>query len=181
MVLIAKIILIAAFAFTFTGSIFAQSDTSVKPVSAFSSFFAVSESAKDRTKLERVGYVIGASLAFSLFDHSVYNIVRDDHKAVAYYRILETAVGSALTYFLYKECGINSAISFDIIWWTFGDDLGYYGWANLFKSRDAVRLESVTWAGWTPIGLTRKKNSVIDNAALTIQAMVGFSISIAIL
>lgn len=181
MVLIAKIILIAIIVFSFTDRIFAQSDSSIKPVPAFTSFFKVSESAKDRTKIERIGYVCGASLAFSLFDYIGYNLVRDDHNAVFYYRILETAIGSALTYFLYKECGINSAISFDLIWWTWGDDLGYYGWANLLKSRYGFKLQSVTWAGWTPIGLTRKKNSIIDNATLTIQAMIGFSISIGIL
>ena len=184
-----KIIFTALVAFAMTDCVFAQSDSSIKPFSTTSSFFQVSESAKDLTKIERIGYVCGASLAFSLFDYIGSNATKNNNGARTAYRILEVTVQTAITYFLYKKCGLNSAISFNVIWWTWGDDLAYYGWAYVFNPKppwegrnyNGFQGDAISWASWTPIGLTRKKDSLIDKATISIQAMLGFSISIAIL
>ncbi len=140
------------------------------------------------TKLENGGYVLGATLLFSLFDYVGYNLVRGNNKAPFSYRILQTTVQAAITYFLYKECGINSAVSFNLIWWTWGTDIGYYGWANALNpgwARDnrvnnGLQQREITWAWWTPIGLLRKKDSPIARSSLIAQAIVGFSLSVAI-
>jgi hypothetical protein len=150
-----------------------------------------SAKAQDSTRLERYGYVIGASLAYSLFDYVGWSLERNDNfRTTSLYRILEGTVQAAITYFLYKECGLSSAISFTLLWWTWVDDLAYYGWANVlnphwppWENRTVTGLmgNGVTWAGWTPIGLLRKQGSVIDKYALIAQAIVGFSISMPIL
>src|SRR5206468_6952336 len=111
------------------------SDSLVKPHSALSSFFQISESAKNLSRGERIGYVCAASLAFSLFDYIGHNATKTDHAARLAYRIFQPAVQAGITYFLYKQCGLNSAISFNIIWWTWGDDLAYYGWAYLINPK----------------------------------------------
>ena len=183
------IVLSGLMALALTDRVFAQSDSSIKSASAFSSFFEVSESAKDLSRIERIGYVCGASLAFSLFDYIGANATKSNNSARTAYRVLEVTVQTAITYFLYKKCGLNSAISFNVIWWTWGDDLAYYGWAYTLNPKrpwegryyNGFQGDAVSWASWTPIGLTRKKDSLIDKATLTIQAMLGFSISIAIL
>ncbi len=115
--------------------------------------------------------------------------------------IFDAAFGGAINYFLYQTCGISSAISFDLIWWTWGLDLGFSGWGDVinpaypwinrtnsslgtdggkFNSPNAGR-NAVDWAGWTPVGLLRRPKSFIALNTLYAQAVVGFSISMAIL
>ena len=147
------------------------------------------DSVIQKTILVKAAYVVGASLAFSLFDYVGYNLIRHDIEPYAYrapwmlpaYRILQVAVQSAITYFLYKECGLSSAISFNLIWWTWGDDLAYYGLMYYGSHSNAISTDEITWAGWTPIGLTRRQGSIIPQDVLIPQAIVGFSISMAIL
>jgi hypothetical protein len=189
MVLIRIVFLTSLIIFVMSDCVFAGSDTTIAPSSACSSFFHVSDSAKNLTTIERIGYVCGASLGFSLFDYIGFNATKTNHSAQIAYRVLSVGVQTAITYFLYKECGLNSAIAFTLIWWTWGDDLAYYGWAYAINPKrpwegryyNGFQGDAISWASWTPIGLTRKKNSLIDKATLTIQAMLGFSISIAIL
>ena len=147
------------------------------------------DSAIQKPILTKAAYVVGASLAFSLFDYVGYNLTRHDiepylqrpHGWLTGYRILQVAVQSAITYFLYKECGLSSAISFNLIWWTWGDDLAYYGLMYYGSHSNAISTDEITWAGWTPIGLTRRQGSIIPQDVLIPQAIVGFSISMAIL
>lgn len=189
MVLLPKIIQTCLIAIALTSSVYAQADSSIKPSAPFSSFFQISESAKNLTRIERIGYVCGASLAFSLFDYVGSNATKTNNTARAFYRALEFSAQTAITYFLYKNCGLNSAISFTVIWWTWGDDIAYYGWAYAINPKrpwegrnfNGLQSHGISWAWWTPIGLTRKKESLIDKATLMVQAMLGFSISIAIL
>ena len=148
--------------------------------------------------LVKAAYVVGASLAFSLFDYVGYSFTRPegehftrrDPALLSVYRVLQVAVQSAITYFLYKECGLSSAISFNLIWWTWGDDLAFNGWGYLFdpvyppwanRENNDLRGNAVKWAGWTPIGLTRRQGTIIPTDVLIPQAIVGFSISMAIL
>jgi hypothetical protein len=144
--------------------------------------------AQDSTRLERFEYVVGASLGFSLFDYVGYNLVKHD-KNITLYRLLQGTVQAAITYFLYEKLGLTSALSFTLLWWTWVDDVAYDGWANVinpgrpWENRSFHTLQSteISWAGWTPIGLLRPKHSNIARDALLAQAVVGLSISLAIL
>jgi hypothetical protein len=144
---------------------------------------------RDSNKLERIAYVVGGSLSFSLLDFLGFNLTEGHKSARSVYRVIQVTSQAAITYFLYKKFGLSSAISFSLIWWTWGDDLGFYGWTNLINPANPWfnRLDNglhgnqVTWAGWTPIGLTRRQGTVIDKYTLFAQTLIGFSISIAIL
>ncbi len=168
----------------------AQVDTNLDAVSAGDSMrvFRFPPQESLATKLEHAGYVCGATLAFSLFDYIGYNLVRGENGAPFSYRILQSLVQAAITYFLYEKCGINSAVSFNLIWWTWGSDIAYYGWADALnpkwardnRTNNGLQGKEITWAWWTPIGLLRKKDSPIARNALIAQATVGFAISVAI-
>jgi hypothetical protein len=152
---------------------------------------------QDSTRLKRIEYVVGSSLAFSLVDYLGYNILVKPNPYnttnIIALHVLDIAFGSAINYFLYKTCGLSSAISFDLIWWTWGLDLGFYGWgdvinpANPWVNRANSSLntsewgDSIGWAGWTPIGLLRPPHSNIALSTLYAQAIIGFSVSMAIL
>src|ERR1017187_1771536 len=87
--------------------------------------------------LERYECVIGSCLAFSLVDYLGYNILVKSNpyattKIIALH-VLDIAFGGAINYFLYKTCGLSSAISFDFIWWTWGLDLGFSGWGDVIN------------------------------------------------
>ncbi len=149
-------------------------------------------------RLKRYELVVGSGLAFSLVDYLGYNIfVTSDQTrttAILALHLFNIAFGGAINYFLYKTCGLPSAISFDLIWWTWGLDLGFSGWGDVINpaypwiNRTESSLNtahwhsnSIDWAGWTPIGLLRKQGSPIALSSLYAQAIVGFSISMAIL
>ncbi len=151
--------------------------------------------AQDSTSLKRIEYVIGGSLVFSLADYIGFNLVKTPHGPGFLYRCFEATEQTAISYFLYKTCGLSSVIAFNLIWWTWGDDLAYYGWTNLFnpsssalnttdwenRTNSGLRLTDIDWAGWTPIGLTRPQGSNIARSTLIAQAVIGFSVSMAIL
>jgi len=190
MVLSGKILLCFLLAFVLSREVYAQADSSQKSsVKEPEGFFEPSESSKKLSRIERIGYVCGASLAFSLFDYIGSNATKFSHSGRAVYRVVEVAAQIGISYFLYKKCGLSSAISFNLIWWTWGDDVAYYGWAYTLNPKrpwegrnyNGLQSDGISWAGWTPIGLARKQNSLIDKATLLTQAMLGFSISIAIL
>jgi hypothetical protein len=145
------------------------------------------------TKLERVSYVIGASLAFSLFDYVGFNYVvfhpSNTARTVPFgYRIAQAGVQTALSYFLYKQVGLSSTVSFNLIWWTWGDDFGWYGWCNLLnpahpwynRSFNGLQTNGITWAGWTPVGLLRRQGTVISRDVLVTQSVIGFSLAMII-
>lgn len=150
-----------------------------------------SAQAQDSTRLQRYGYVIGASLAFALFDYVGFNLTQNVNQSPPWiYRSVQVLTQAAISYFLYKTCGISSAIAFNIIWWTWGDDLGFYGYQLLFNMpypwpnrtyRNDLQANHITWAGWTPIGLLRTPGSAIARDALYGQAVLGFSIALTIL
>ena len=152
--------------------------------------------AQDSTRWKRIEYVAAGSLAFSLVDYIGFNLVRTPHGPGFLYRCLEATEQTAISYFLYKTCGINSVIAFNLIWWTWGDDIAYYGWTNLLnpaspnslnsyewenRTNSGLKLTGIDWAGWTPIGLTRPQGSNIARSTLIAQAVIGLSVSMAIL
>jgi hypothetical protein len=173
-----KIIFLSLFLFS-SGLLYAQPDS----LSSFQ--FPPKESFN--TKLEHAGWVLGSSLAFSFADYIGFNMTRYNSKASQItFRTLQILLQSGLSYFLYNKCGLNSAIAFNLIWWTWCDDWGFYGWAYTSRlypwwDNSGYRGGSVTWAGWTPIGLLRKHGSPIALDALVAQSIIGFAISIAIL
>ncbi len=142
--------------------------------------------AQDSTRLERIGYVLGSSALFGLADYYGWNLV---HAPISLpYRLVEGTVQAVITYFLYREFGLSSAISFTVLWWSWCDDLAYYGWANALNSfpwegrvHNGLQGSEINWAGWTPIGLLRPQGSLIARNALIAQAVIGFSVSMAIL
>jgi hypothetical protein len=158
--------------------------------------FSSRSRAQDSLRFERIGYVVGASLAFSLADYIGYNFARvddvNDH-AAWWYHAIQISIQSAISYVLYEKFGLPSAIAFNLIWWSWGDDLAYYGWADLInpprppgslwenREHNGLRDNHIVWAGWTPIGLLRPQGSLIARDALVSQAMIGLSVSIAIL
>jgi hypothetical protein len=145
------------------------------------------------TKLERIGYVVGASLIFSLFDYVAFHSVvfadwNKDRLVPFSYRIAQSGVQTLLSYLLYKQAGLSSTVAFNTIWWTWGDDIAFYGWLNLInasspwynRSFNGLQGNQVSWAGWTPIGIVRKQHTIIDKYALFGQAAIGFSIAMVI-
>ncbi|HZK77044.1 MAG TPA: hypothetical protein VFD13_09065, partial [Candidatus Kapabacteria bacterium] len=81
-----------------------------------------------------------------------------------------------------------SAISFNLIWWTWGDDFAYYGWGQLLswfpwesRAQSGLRFSEYNSAGWTPYGLTLPQGTWIPKNVLIAQAVIGLSFSISIL
>ncbi|MDP4199690.1 MAG: hypothetical protein Q8922_03705 [Bacteroidota bacterium] len=148
--------------------------------------------AQDSTRVQRIEYVVGASLTFALADYLGWNLDIYNHpgNSKVVYRSLQLVAQAAISYFLYKTCGLNSAIAFNLVWWTWGDDLAFYGyqlginpaapWPNRNLDNN-LRDNAIRWAGWTPIGLMRPPNSIIPRDALYGQAAVGFALSMSIL
>jgi hypothetical protein len=134
---------------------------------------------QDSTRLKRIEYVVGASLAFSLVDYMGFDLLKVAHDAPAgyvppvWYRFFEGAVQAAFTYFLYKAFGISSAIALTVMWWTWIDDWGFYGWANLLNPpypwvdrATAYIPDALYGASWTPVGLVRKNSEYIPSNTL---------------
>ncbi len=154
-----------------------------------------SDSSERSTRLERIGYVVGGSLAFSLADYIGFNLVRGENNRVPFwYHALQGAVQAGFSYLLYTKFGLPSTIAFNLIWWTWGDDLGYFGWGYLinphcitgvaWENRTVNPLLSpaeISWASWTPVGLLRPAGSVIPRNVLFAQAAIGLSVSVAML
>jgi hypothetical protein len=148
---------------------------------------------QDSTRLKRIEYVVGSCLAFSLVDYLGYNIfVKGDPgktTAILALHVFDAAMGAAINYFLYKTCGLSSALSFDLTWWTWGLDMGFSGWGDVInpaspwvnRANSSLSHGLVNWAGWTPIGLLRPQGTWIARNALFAQAAIGFSVSMAIL
>ncbi|MHB8876241.1 MAG: hypothetical protein ACYC8T_21325 [Myxococcaceae bacterium] len=138
--------------------------------------------------------VVGASVAFSLFDYVGFNIARK-HGKVGLYRPLQIATQAGLTFLLKEQFGWKTAGAFNALWWTFNDDLLYYGWAHLLNpgngwdSRPAfkgITEDKVTWAWWTPVGLAKllaggKMGDPIKGKTLLVQAGVGAAIALTLL
>lgn len=149
------------------------------------------------TKLERAAWVVGSSLAWSLFDYVGYNYLRRgyaNNSSPFGYRVVQSILQWGIAYMLYEKFGLPTAISFTLTWWTWNDDLAYYGWANVFnparppdchcwenREHNGLRDDHITWAYWTPLGLLRPKGDVIPRSILIPQAVLGFALSIAIL
>jgi len=144
-----------------------------------------------KPKWQKVLYLTGASLLYSGIDYFGYNATKKNSTTLIFYRIFQVAMQGAISWFLYDQLGLPTAIGFNLIWWTFGDDLLYYGYAELvnpggaWESRGALRSNVMnnhtTWAYWTPIGMARGiKREPIAGDALVAQALMGAAIALTI-
>lgn len=146
----------------------------------------------NRSQWEKILYLTGASVLYAGIDYTGYNLTRNNNAALTVYRIFQVAVQGAITYFLYKEIGLPTAIAFNVIWWTFGDDILYYGYSELvnpggrWESRGSfsanVMGNHATWAYWTPIGIVRgmKRDQPIAGDTLIAQSLFGLEIALTI-
>jgi hypothetical protein len=137
---------------------------------------------------EPVLYVAGSVAAFSLFDYVGYNIAKSDATSLTVYRIVQVAVQAGLSYFLYDQCGLPAAISFNLIWWTFGVDWAYYGWAELLNPSGRWESRGVTHRATYPTVRhgTWTAGSIVAGRPLTqremiAQSVIGLSLSFIIL
>lgn len=138
--------------------------------------------------------VVGASVAFSLFDYVGFNIARK-HDKVGLYRPLQIAAQAGLTFWLKEKLGWKTAGAFNALWWTFNHDLMYYGWAQLLNPGNGwdsapafkgLLEDKVTWAWWTPAGLVNMlgkgtMKDPIKGKTLLVQAGVGAVIALTLL
>ncbi|MBE0644864.1 MAG: hypothetical protein IH600_12340 [Bacteroidetes bacterium] len=142
--------------------------------------------------VEKVLYLTGATLGFALFDYIGYNLVRDDKTAMPYYRVLQGLVQLGISWFLYEQVGLPTAIGFNLIWWTWGADAIFYGYTELFNVGGSWRGRGVfegdimnnncTWASWTPVGITRGMDpeKKIAGNTLVAQSLVGAALAVTI-
>ena len=153
---------------------------------------AQQDSAQVKPKWQKALYLTGASLIYSGIDYFGYNATKNNSTSLIIYRIFQIATQGAISWFLYDQLGLPAAIGFNLIWWTFGDDLLYYGYAELvnpggtWESRGALRNSVInnhtTWAYWTPIGISRgiKRSEPIAGDALIAQSLIGAAIAFTI-
>jgi hypothetical protein len=142
---------------------------------------------------ERALWTTGAVLTFSTFDYIVIGFFRPDNEHI--YKLVQYAFQAGISYFLYKKCGLSSTIGFNLIWWTYGADLGYYGICELRGNSDSMRWPGAgsyardtrngnPFIGWTPIGLLRGARAVethpVANNTVIAQSLVGAFIGLGI-
>ncbi len=154
--------------------------------------YSQQDTIQTKTKLQKVLYLTGASLLFAGVDYVGYNLTKKNSTALTIYRIFQIAMQASITWFLYKELGLPTAIGFNIMWWTFCDDFLYFGYAELFnpggswESRGNLEKNvfgnHATWAYWTPVGISRgmKRDQPIAGNTLLAQALIGAAIGVTI-
>jgi hypothetical protein len=144
------------------------------------------------SRLEKTAWLLGASVLFAGFDYVGYNLTRNHPTALKVYRALQVLTQSAISWLLYDQMGLPTAIGFNVIWWTFGTDFIYFGFAELvnpghpWESRGdlgrGVMSNHCTWAYWTPIGIARgmRRNDPIAGNTLVAQALTGLALAFTI-
>ena len=142
--------------------------------------------------LERLLWLAGASVAYAGFDYIGYNATRNNPSALRAYRVTQVLMQSAISWLLYEQVGLPTAISFNLIWWTFGMDFLYYGYAEIinpghpWESRgdfgNGVLANRCGWAYWTPVGISRgmKRGKPIAANTLIAQSLVGLGLAVTI-
>ena len=142
--------------------------------------------------LEKVAWMTGGTVVLGVYDYFGYNLARHDPTALTLYRVSFVVAQAAITYILYRKFGLPTAIGFNLIWWTFGTDMVYYGVcesnpnpSHAWPGRGAWAGESrngITHAYWTAVGLLRGANPGVPIAGDTIvaQSIVGLALGITI-
>lgn len=146
-------------------------------------------SCQAQVKLENAAWVGGSIVALGLYDYIGYNLTSENPTALTIYRVSFVLAQAAITYFLHEKCGLSSAIGFNIIWWTFGVDMMYYGLSEVIPIRPAGWSGPGAWgadsrhgiahAEWTPVGLIRGGGRIPANTIIA-QSIAGAAIGIGI-
>lgn len=143
-----------------------------------------------RTDSEKLLYLAGASLGFALFDYIGYNLVRDNPTTTPIYRVVQKLIQLGISWVLYEELGLPTAIAFNLIWWTWGLDAIYYGYTELFNvggawsGRGAFQADIMNnncyWASWTPVGIAQGADGKkkIAGDTLVAQSLIGAALAI---
>lgn len=130
--------------------------------------------------------VILGTIFFSAFDAIGYfhlfwggnqkEPVPQKHHRLVSYRFLQTSVQFLITAFLYSIAGIESAITFNLLWWFGVCDLLYYG---LLK-QNFFEYGEMFWLWWTPAGFLNKIRIVpqISATVAVIQGIIGLILSV---
>ncbi len=140
---------------------------------------------------ERMRNVLIASALSSLTDYVGYNLMKNDPRTLVLYRVLQITFNATLTYYLYQENGLSTALAFQLVWWTGGHDFMYYGWAEVLNvkgwegrgSFSRIVQEGASHLYWTPIGLSRGGTSYHDAIAgntLLGQAVGGLTLAMTV-
>lgn len=142
------------------------------------------------TDSEKLLYLATASLGFALFDYVGYNLVRDNPTTTPIYRVVQKLVQLGISWILYEELGLPTAIAFNLIWWTWGLDAIYYGYTELFNvggawsGRGAFQADIMSnncyWASWTPVGIAQGADGKkkIAGDTLVAQSIIGAALAI---
>jgi hypothetical protein len=141
---------------------------------------------------EKLLWLGGAAVAFAGFDYVGFNLTRSSPGWLKVYRVCQVLAQSAITYLLYERLGLSTAVSFNVLWWTFCCDFLYYGYAELFNPghpwesrgdmRGGVFENDATWAYWTPLGIMRgmKRDKGLPGESLVGQALFGLTLGVSI-
>jgi hypothetical protein len=141
------------------------------------------------TKLLWLG---GACILYAGADYAGYNATRHNPTALKVYRVFQLLMQGAMSWLLYEQVGLPTALSFNLIWWTFGLDFLYYGYAELINPghpwesrgdfRNGVLSNRCGWAYWTPVGMTRgmKRGLPIAADTLIAQSLIGLGLALTI-
>ncbi len=141
---------------------------------------------------EKVLYLAGASVLYAGIDFVGYNLTKGNEKTLLGYRIFQFLMQAGITYALYEICGWPTAVSFNLLWWTFGLDILYYGYAEAVNAggdwehrgnfRANVMGNKATWAYWTPVGIARgmKRSEPIAGSTLVAQSLAGLGVALTV-
>ncbi len=134
---------------------------------------------------EKLLWLSGAAITYSLFDYVGYNLARGDNGSLRAYRVLQVLVQAGITWLLHEQAGLPTAIAFNVIWWTWGMDALYYVYTDMFNAQGdwekrgsferVILGNRCTWASWTPIGIAcgMDESKPIAGDALMAQVFAG--------
>lgn len=137
---------------------------------------------------EKAAWVAGSTLALGLYDYIGYNLAKENSTSEGIYRVSFVLVQAGVTYLLYEKFGLPSAIAVNLIWWTFGVDMVFYGISEIsplggqFSGPGSWEEDSrngIKHAGWTPVGLVRGGERIPRNTIVA-QSIIGAAIGIGI-
>jgi hypothetical protein len=129
---------------------------------------------------------------YALADYLGYNFTRHDPNSLRRYRVAQAVMQATLTALAGLLASVATAVAFNLVWWTFGEDILYYAYAAVlnpggrWESRGNFRRyilgNCCTWAYWTPIGMLRgmDKSRRIAGSTLIAQASIGAAGAIAL-
>ncbi len=162
----------------------------IRWISLFLLLTALGAHAQDQkpSSWEKAAWVAGSAIALGVYDYIGYNLAKDNPTSEGIYRASFILVQAGVTYLLYEKFGLPSAIAVNLIWWTFGVDMVFYGISEISPLRGSFSgpgswqedsQNGVKHAGWTPVGLIRGGGRIPANTIVA-QSIIGAAIGIGI-